>query len=83
MSAQKQQNYVSITIRDTGIGIPDEQLPRIFDRFYRVNDSGGEKGFGLGLSIANSIAQAHGGKISVVSQPQQGSTFTVYLPAQN
>ena len=71
-----------IAVRDTGIGIPPEALPHIFDRFYRADparsrDSGGA---GLGLCIARTIAEAHGGRIEVASTPGAGSTFTVRLP---
>jgi heavy metal sensor kinase len=70
------------TIGDTGIGIPDEHLPFIFDRFYRVDRArtNGEGGTGLGLSIASSIARMHGGSIEVESRVGRGSTFRVRLP---
>lgn len=69
-----------VLIRDTGIGIPEGQIGRIFDRFYRVDGSRNSAGFGLGLSIAKSIAESHGGKIEVGSEPGKGTTFTVLLP---
>ncbi|HTY44847.1 MAG TPA: heavy metal sensor histidine kinase [Patescibacteria group bacterium] len=71
---------VEVLIRDTGEGIPQEELPYIFDRFYRVDKSRSSSGFGLGLSIAKSIAEAHRGSIRVASAAYQGSTFTVCLP---
>lgn len=74
--------YAVITVRDTGIGIPIEALPRIFDRFYRVDPSRSResRSAGLGLCIAKTIAEAHGGRILVQSTPGAGSAFTVSLP---
>jgi signal transduction histidine kinase len=71
-----------VDVIDTGIGIPDEAQPHIFDRFYRVDKARNrmDGGSGLGLSIARSIAVAHGGNISVQSTLGRGSTFTVLLP---
>jgi two-component system OmpR family sensor kinase len=71
-----------LTVSDTGIGIPPEHLPHIFDRFYRV-DTGRSRalgGTGLGLSIVRQITEAHGGQVRVRSTPGEGSTFTVALP---
>jgi heavy metal sensor kinase len=71
-----------VAVRDTGIGIPAEHLPHVFDRFYRVDKgrSRTEGGTGLGLSISQSIISGHGGRIDVVSTPGQGTTCTVRLP---
>ena len=77
---------VRIRVSDDGPGIPPEALPRLFERFYRVeperaDGSGRPAGFGLGLAIAREIVAAHGGTISVESQPGQGTTFVIDLPA--
>lgn len=74
--------WVAVHVRDTGIGIPPEHLPRIFERFYRVDKARSHQqgGFGLGLSIAKHLAESLGGKITVQSEVGKGSTFTVWLP---
>ena len=72
--------WVMITIRDQGIGIPEENLSSIFQRFYRVNDASFKSGLGLGLYIANEIIKQHGGKIEASSELGKGTIFSVYLP---
>jgi heavy metal sensor kinase len=83
VSVQSQSQALIMTVSDTGIGIAAEQLPYVFDRFYRVNAARtSAKGHaGLGLAISKAIIEAHGGTIEVSSQPGTGSTFTVRLPA--
>jgi heavy metal sensor kinase len=71
---------LSIHVADSGGGINSEHLPRIFDRFYRVDSSRASPGAGLGLAIAQEIARSHGGRIEASSHPGQGSRFTVSLP---
>lgn len=73
-----------VSIEDTGIGIPESELEKIFDRFYRVDASRSVTvGSGLGLSIVKTIIEAHGGRIEVKSRPGKGSTFMVSLPVRN
>jgi len=74
--------YACVSVIDTGIGIPAEELPHLFDRFYRVEKARSRHtgGTGLGLSIAHHLVRSHGGFIRVVSEPDKGTTFTVYLP---
>jgi signal transduction histidine kinase len=70
----------AVIVRDTGIGITPEDLPRIWDRLYRGDRSRAERGLGLGLSLVRAYVRAHGGQVSAESTPGQGSTFTVLLP---
>ena len=79
---EKEQRDVLISIQDTGVGITGPELPRIFERFYRGDQSRSQAGIGLGLSLARAIARAHGGDITVTSVPGEGSTFFVSLPKQ-
>jgi two-component system, OmpR family, sensor histidine kinase BaeS len=77
--------FACVSVIDTGIGIPTEELPHLFDRFYRVDEARSRHtgGTGLGLSIAHHFVKAHGGFIRVASQPDEGTIFTVFLPSGN
>jgi signal transduction histidine kinase len=74
--------YARLVIKDSGIGIPAESVPKIFDRFYRVDKSRSRAagGVGLGLSIVRAIVETHKGKIDVASELNKGTTFTILLP---
>jgi signal transduction histidine kinase len=72
---------VEIAVADTGAGIAPADLPRIWDRLYRADESRGEPGLGLGLSLVQAIVAAHGGVVDVTSEVGRGSTFRVRLRA--
>jgi OmpR-family two-component system manganese-sensing sensor histidine kinase len=82
------QNQMQVQVKDTGMGIPEDELSQIFERFYRYQPQKSIKsspksaisGSGLGLAIAKAIAESHQGQIKVESQVDQGTTFTVSLP---
>ncbi|MDB5320949.1 MAG: hypothetical protein JWN40_2580 [Phycisphaerales bacterium] len=82
VTAKANGHYAIVEVVDNGIGIPREDIPRIFERFYRVDRSRSREmgGTGLGLSIVKHVAQVHGGQIEVESTPGQGSTFRLKLP---
>jgi len=75
--------WIRIEVMDEGEGIPVEDLPRVFERFYRGDKARAAGGTGLGLSIAQEIVNAHGGTVTVKSEIGRGSTFTVHLPVGN
>ena len=79
VSASTCQQWVNLTVSDTGVGIPSEHLPHVFERFYKVDRSRRDGGTGLGLAIAKHLVQAHGGDISVSSAEGRGSSFTLTL----
>lgn len=81
VQARPDDSEAVLVVRDTGIGIPPEDQPRIFDRLFRGDRSRSERGLGLGLSLVRAIVAAHGGRVTVDSAPGSGSTFTVHLPA--
>jgi signal transduction histidine kinase len=82
LSGRTEQDAIFLTVADTGQGIPAEDIPHLFERFYRVDKSRSrvQGRSGLGLAICKAIVDAHGGSIGVSSQPGLGSTFTVRLP---
>lgn len=85
ISLLKDNHFAKIVISDTGIGIPKEDLPKIFEKFAVKQRKGtaGEKGTGLGMSIAWQVVQLHGGTIDVQSEVGKGTTFTIYIPLTN
>jgi two-component system, OmpR family, sensor kinase len=79
---EEEDGSVVLAVSDTGVGISEEQLPLVFERFYRADAARAEEGVGLGLSIARQIAEAHGGTIEARSKLGVGSTFVLLLPRQ-
>jgi len=77
----KPGRYVAISVTDGGVGIPDDIIDKIFEPFFTTKDVG--KGTGLGLSSVQAIVKSHGGFINVISEPNQGTTFRIYLPAED
>jgi len=75
-------DYVKITVNDQGVGIPEEHLCKIFDPYFSTRPMGVQKGMGLGLATAHAIVQKHGGHIAVESVPGEGTTVSIYLPAE-
>jgi signal transduction histidine kinase len=81
IKAEEKDDYVVISISDTGVGITEDDLPLIFDDFFsRQSGQAAERGHGLGLAISRRIIETHQGSISVESIPGQGSTFVISLP---
>jgi signal transduction histidine kinase len=76
------EDAVTLQVSDTGVGIPNDQLERIFERFYQVDGSTTRRygGVGLGLALVKEIVEAHGGQVSVTSQVGTGTTFALRLP---
>jgi signal transduction histidine kinase len=81
--ARNSDQDIELLVEDTGIGIPSSEQQHIFKRFYRSDRSRSKPGTGLGLSLAEAIAKAHGGNITVISEQNKGSQFIVTLPTQN
>ncbi len=84
VTLKQQKTTVEMVVRDTGLGISQEDLPHIFDRFYRADKSRSRKtgGAGIGLTIVKSIVEAHGGTIEVKSAPNEGTEFTIKMPVR-
>jgi two-component system, OmpR family, phosphate regulon sensor histidine kinase PhoR len=80
MDVQTQEQRAVITVRDQGVGIPAEELPRIFTRFFRASTAAGVKGTGIGLAGSKAIIEQHHGQITIESAMGQGTTVRVYLP---
>jgi signal transduction histidine kinase len=80
LEAFQQDHHAVITIKDTGIGISDEEAPKIWNRLYRGDQSRSQRGLGLGLSLVKAVVEAHHGHIEVRSDPGVGSLFTLYIP---
>lgn len=81
VEAASSDDGIEIRVTDRGSGIPPEDLPHLFDRFYRGRDAGSVSGAGLGLALVQRIVAAHGGRVTVESRVGEGSTFHLYLPA--
>ncbi|HLH74345.1 MAG TPA: HAMP domain-containing sensor histidine kinase, partial [Chloroflexota bacterium] len=81
LDVERDDRWVKFVVSDTGRGIASEDLPHIFERFYRARSVRRQRGTGLGLAVAQWIAREHGGHIAVQSEPGRGSSFTVWLPA--
>ncbi|MCB0320676.1 MAG: ATP-binding protein, partial [Bdellovibrionales bacterium] len=85
VSCHQTDDFVEILVRDQGSGIEERHLPRLFERFYRVDKGRSRQmgGTGLGLAIVKHIAQAHGGRATVTSIVGEGSTFSIHLPIEH
>ena len=79
IAVEREEEWAVLSVRDSGVGIPQEELPRIWDRLFRGDASRTERGLGLGLSLVRAIVAAHGGTVEVASEPGRGSTFKVRL----
>jgi signal transduction histidine kinase len=83
IDAFEKDNRVIVRIRDSGMGIPEEELPRIWDRLFRGEQARTQRGLGLGLNLVKAIVHAHKGVLDVSSELGKGSTFTIILPSKN
>jgi len=80
LEAFQRDHQAIIIVKDTGIGISSEEVPKIWNRLYRGDQSHSQRGLGLGLSLVRAVVQAHNGRIEVSSEPGSGAVFTLYLP---
>jgi signal transduction histidine kinase len=76
----QENGWARLEVSDNGIGIPAEELPLVFERFYRTDPARTEDGAGLGLSIARQIARTHCGEVKAKSEYNEGSTFILWIP---
>ena len=81
VNARREGEQVVITVSDTGVGIPPEELPQVWERLFRGDRSRSTPGLGLGLSLVRAIVQAHGGSVTAESRPGEGARFSLHLPA--
>jgi signal transduction histidine kinase len=79
-SRDLQPGILQLTVADSGCGIPPQDVPHLFERFYRATGARNKKGYGLGLAISREIVRAHGGEIWATSEPDRGTTFVFTLP---
>jgi two-component system phosphate regulon sensor histidine kinase PhoR len=83
LSAQRNDGELIVTVRDSGAGIASSDLPRIFERFYKADQSRAGGGTGLGLALVKHAVEAHGGSVHVESEVGRGSCFTLRIPAES
>jgi signal transduction histidine kinase len=81
ISAARRNGHATVRFKDTGMGIPEAEQGRIWDRLYRGDKSRSQRGLGLGLSVVRAVVQAHDGAVTVNSKPGEGSEFAIDLPA--
>jgi len=82
VTGTSQDDFAVIAVEDSGIGIPTEDLPKLFEPYFRASNVGSLRGSGVGLYIVRCVARLHGGRVSVTSQPGHGSVFTLHLPLE-
>jgi two-component system, OmpR family, sensor kinase len=82
VGVNEHDDRAELAVSDTGVGIPEDELPLIFERFHKADAAHTQDGAGLGLSIGRQIAEAHGGNIEATSKPGAGSEFVLVLPRQ-
>ena len=83
ISAAAQDGHALVHFLDTGVGIPEDEQDKIWERLYRGDKSRSQRGLGLGLSVVKAVIEAHGGKATVTSAVGRGSDFTVLLPIRS